>query len=176
MLNREQRRAYLKNLGKKFPGFTITDGVVNVNINDEDGKKRDTVQMDLNNFKTVTHLIRMCAVFESAKETYAEEYTAVEAATSKLQQMILMGEIYEKLVAEVVGHVDAIFGEGSAVKIFGNDSPMPVVVTSFVSDFMPLAKEMAAYMNPSAGVDNVTTAVKKASKRSKKAADRQGDV
>lgn len=56
MLNREQRRAQLKQLGKKFSGIDVTKGTLDIPIKDSDEK----LVLDLMNFDTVYYLSEMC--------------------------------------------------------------------------------------------------------------------
>lgn len=153
-MNREQKRAQLKALGKKFSGINVSNGILDVPI----VGSKETLQVDLMNFGTTMHLMRMCDLFLNMKEHHKDELEAVEAETDKFKSALMFGEIYERMCAEFMSHVEAVFGEGSMKKIFGNIQPVPEAIKQFVHSVAPIVQAAASMMNGGleSGVDDST--------------------
>lgn len=142
MMNREQRRAQLKALGKKIKGLEITNGVVQWPIN-----KNEKLPIDLMDFGVVYHITKICDDFVDVKATYAEDFERINALADERKQMVATVELYyEKISQDFVGHVEGVFGEGSAVKIFGNKHPGMAQVAEFISGVLPLMEVVMALM------------------------------
>lgn len=144
-MNREQRRAQLKALGKKFSGINVSNGVLDVPIVGSE----ESLQVDLMDFGTTMHLMRMCDLFMNMKEHYKSELEAVDAETDKFKASLLFCEIYESMCREFTTHVESVFGEGSMRKIFGNVRPVPEAIKEFVHSVAPIVQAAASMMNGS---------------------------
>lgn len=140
MLNREQRRAQLKQLSKKFSGIDITRGTVDVPIKGCD----EPLVIDTNNFDTVYHLAEMCDKFMNLKESYKEEYEAVESVQDSHSKAMAMIKLYRSIIKDFTSYTDAIFGEGATKRIFGNEAPMPTSIAEFIEDISPIASVLVS--------------------------------
>lgn len=94
MLNREQRRAQLKQLGKKFSGIDVTKGTLDIPIKDSDEK----LVLDLMNFDTVYYLSEMCEKFTNLQESYAEDFDAIDKIADNNRKSMAVIRVYKKLL------------------------------------------------------------------------------
>ena len=74
-MNREQRRAQLKQLGKKFSGIDVTKGTLDMSISGSD----DVVTLDLMNFDTIYYLSEMSEKFSDLQSSYSEDFNAIDS-------------------------------------------------------------------------------------------------
>lgn len=132
-MNREQRRAQLKDLSKKFTGFNITSGVVDIPVG-TDGTK---LQFDTMNYDTIYYLSELVDKFSHIEETYADDFKKVEEADESRRQFATV-KLYKKIITDFCEVVEHIFGEGSVVILFGNTAPMPQVIAEFLEDLAPI--------------------------------------
>lgn len=181
-MGREEKRAAMRRLNKKFTGIDITKGVLEVPVTG----REEPLKVDINNFDTILHLSDMCDKFSDIEKAYPEESEAIEAikqerdaAAEAIQRDIdnartdaeeadlrrkkravisefdnkcvrHMMAMYKKLITDFTVHVDAIFGEGATLKIFGNTSPMPQAIGEFIEDIGPVVEAMVTMLNPEA--------------------------
>lgn len=140
MLNREQRRAQLKQLSKKFSGIDITRGTIEVPIKGCD----EPLTIDTNNFDTIYQLAEMCDKFINLKSAYKEEYNEVESMQDKHGKAMAMIKLYRRIIQDFTTHVDAIFGDGTTKRVFGNEAPMPTSIAEFIEDISPIASVLVS--------------------------------
>lgn len=135
-MNREQRRAKLKQLGRHFDGFDITTGIIELPIKGTDKK----LKLDLYDFETIATLSDMVYNFQNSASIYPEEYKATqeEKDPSKLLHAQVM--YYRKIIASFSESINHLFGANAVVDIFGNKTPMPQVIAEFLDDFIPIVE------------------------------------
>lgn len=131
-MNREQRRAQLKDLSKKFSGFNITRGVVDIPVGDGASVKLDTM-----NYDTIYYLSELVDRFGHIEETYADEFKEIDSVNESRKQFATV-KLYKKIITEFCETVEKIFGEGSVILLFGNTAPMPQAIAEFLEDLAPI--------------------------------------
>ena len=139
-MNREQRRAQLKQLGKKFSGIDITKGTLDIPISDSD----EVVTLDLMNFDTIYYLSEMSEKFSDLQSSYAEDFNAIDNIKDNSKKSMALIRLYKKVVDDFTLYIDKIFGEGATLKIFGNEAPMPQVIGEFIEDLSPVLQAISA--------------------------------
>ena len=139
-MNREQRRAQLKQLGKKFSGIDITKGTLDIPISDSD----EVVTLDLMNFDTIYYLSEMSEKFSDLQSSYAEDFNAIDNIKDNSKKSMALIRLYKKVVDDFTYYVDKVFGEGATLKIFGNEAPMPQVIGEFIEDLSPVLQAISA--------------------------------
>ena len=139
-MNREQRRAQLKQLGKKFSGIDITKGTLDIPISGSD----EVIKLDLMNFDTIYYLSEMSEKFSDLQSSYAEDFDAIDNIKDNSKKSMALIRLYKKVVDDFTYYVDKIFGEGATLKIFGNEAPMPQVIGEFIEDLSPVLQAISA--------------------------------
>lgn len=130
-MNREQRRAALKQAGK-IKGFDITKGVLEIDIANSDEK----LTVDVMDFGVTSALYDLYHKFSNMQETYKEDY---EVAFGEEKNIDAKFALMKKIVMDFSEAVEAIFGEGACTKLFGHKYPQVVQIAEFVEDFKPVA-------------------------------------
>lgn len=139
-MNREQRRAQLKQLGKKFSGIDITKGTLDIPISGSD----EVIKLDLMNFDTIYYLSEMSEKFSDLQSSYAEDFNAIDNIKDNSKKSMALIRLYKKVVDDFTLYIDKIFGEGATLKIFGNEAPMPQVIGEFIEDLSPVLQAVSA--------------------------------
>ena len=139
-MNREQRRAQLKQLGKKFSGIDVTKGTLDIPISDSD----EVITLDLMNFDTIYYLSEMSEKFSDLQSSYAEDFNAIDNIKDNSKKSMALIRLYKKVVDDFAYYVDKVFGEGATLKIFGNEAPMPQVIGEFIEDLSPVLQAISA--------------------------------
>ena len=139
-MNREQRRAQLKQLGKKFSGIDVTKGTLDIPISDSD----EVIKLDLMNFDTIYYLSEMSEKFSDLQSSYAEDFNAIDNIKDNSKKSMALIRLYKKVVDDFTLYIDKIFGEGATLKIFGNEAPMPQVIGEFIEDLSPVLQAVSA--------------------------------
>ena len=139
-MNREQRRAQLKQLGKKFSGIDVTKGTLDIPISDSD----EVIKLDLMNFDTIYYLSEMSEKFSDLQSSYAEDFDAIDNIKDNSKKSMSLIRLYKKVVDDFTYYVDKVFGEGATLKIFGNEAPMPQVIGEFIEDLSPVLQAVSA--------------------------------
>lgn len=170
-MNREQRRAQLRELKKKFTGIDVSSGELEVPIVGSE----EVLRVDLYDFGTTKHLMRMCDLFLNMREHRKEAFEAMEAETDAFRKDLMFSDIYEGVVKEFAGHVDAVFGEGAMLKIFGNVEPVPAPIVEFVKCVAPIVQAAASVMSGELHSAEDNAALKTAAAATA-AAGREGNV
>lgn len=143
-MNREMRRAQLKNLSKKFPGFDISRGILDLPIKNSS----ETVTVDLMNFDTIYYLSEMSARFTNTRAFYKDDFAKIEDAPEDAKSFLTI-RLYKKIITEFTDYVDKIFGEDATKRIFGNKAPMPQAIGEFIQSINPILEALPAFMNDS---------------------------
>lgn len=156
MLNREQRRAQLKALNKKFQGIDIERETLTVPIK---GSK-ETLKVDLTNFKVLYHMNKMCQLFGHIEELYPEEYAAAVSKTNESDKVSALLDLYDHVIYDFAGHVDIVFGEGAMEKIFGHRFPMARSVIDFSASIKDVAQAITVLMGSDLDVPGGTDSSK----------------
>ena len=123
-MNREQRRAMLKNVNKKFTGFDLTDGTLKIPVK-VDGEQKDELQLNLNDYNTFSALYNMYLMFTNIEETYKELFDEADNAPTQMDKVKKTMQAYQTIINDFTNAVDELFGEGASFKIFGVKTPMP---------------------------------------------------
>ena len=139
-MNREQRRAQLKQLGKKFSGIDVTKGTLDIPISDSD----EVIKLDLMNFDTIYYLSEMSEKFSDLQSSYAEDFDAIDNIKDNSKKSMALIRLYKKVVDDFTLYIDKIFGKGATLKIFGNEAPMPQVIGEFIEDLSPVLQAISA--------------------------------
>lgn len=143
MLNREQRRAQLKKLSKKVPGIDITKGTIDIPIKG----KNDKLTLDLMNFDTIYHFSEMCDKFSDVKAAYPVEYADVEEEKDENKKRIKLVRLVKRIITDFTVHVDAVFGDGATIKVFGNTAPVPQTIGEFIEDMSQVLTSLSSLMS-----------------------------
>lgn len=141
-LNREQRRAQLKQLGKKFSGLDITKGTLDIDIKGSDEK----ITIDLMNFDTIYYLTEMSEKFSNLQSAYSEDFEAIDKIEDTMKKSMALVRVYKKVIDDFAFYVDKIFGDGATKRIFGNEAPMPQVIGEFIEDLSPVMQAVTSVM------------------------------
>lgn len=171
-LNREQRRAQLKQLGKKFSGFDITKGTLDIPIIDSESK----LTLDLMNFNTIYYLSEMAEKFSDLQSSYSEDFDAIDSIVDNTKKSMALIRVYKKIIDDFTFYVDRVFGDGATKLIFGNEAPMPQAIGEFIEDLAPVLQAVTTLVkNENSNVSNVQS-ILSSSNVIKYSGDRLGNV
>lgn len=134
MLNREQRRAQLKQLSKKFSGIDITKGTLAIPIKGSD----DSIILDMMNFNTIYYLMELSEKFSDIQSAYSEDFDNIDKIVDNSKKSMALIRLYKKVIDDFTLCIDKVFGEGATLKIFGNEAPMPQAIGEFIEDLSPV--------------------------------------
>lgn len=78
-------------------------------------------------------------------EEEAEIRSQLRVAVNDYDNKIVRHSIrlYKKVISDFTIHVDAVFGDGATMKIFGNKSPMPNSIAEFIEDISPVVEALS---------------------------------
>lgn len=171
-LNREQRRAQLKQLGKKFSGIDVTKGTLDIPISGSD----EVIKLDLMNFDTIYYLSEMSEKFSDLQSSYAEDFDAIDNIKDNTKKSIALIKVYKKVIDDFAYYVDKVFGDGATKLIFGNEAPMPQAIGEFIEDLAPVMQAISTLVqNENSNVSNVQS-ILSSSNVTKYSGDRLGNV
>ena len=136
-MNREQRRAALRQAGK-VKGFDITRGTLEVSIANSDEK----LTVDVMDFEVTESIYNLVRNFSRLEETYKEDYD--KAFNSGAEDIDSKFQLMKKVITDFSSAIEKIFGEDSCVKLFGHKYPMLVQINEFIEDFAPVATTILA--------------------------------
>lgn len=171
-LNREQRRAQLKQLGKKFSGIDVTKGTLDIPISGSD----DVIKLDLMNFDNIYYLSEMSEKFSDLQSSYAEDFDAIDNIKDNSKKSIALIKVYKKVIDDFAYYVDKVFGVGATKMIFGNEAPMPQAIGEFIEDLAPVMQAISTLVqNENSNVSNVQS-ILSSSNVTKYSGDRLGNV
>lgn len=170
-MNREQRRAQIKQLSKKFNGIDVTKGTLDIPIGDD-----DKVTLDLMSFDTIYYLSEMVEKFTDLQGSYTEDFTAIDSIKDKSKKSFAIVRVYKKIIDDFVYYVDKVFGVGATKRIFGNEAPMPQCIGEFIEDLSPILQAVSTLLtNENNSISNVQS-VLSSSNVTKYSGDRLGNV
>lgn len=136
-MNREQRRAMLKNVNKKFTGFDLTDGTLKIPVK-VDGEQKDELHLNLNDYDTFSALYNMYLMFTNIEENYKELFDEADNAPTQMDKVKKTRQAYQTIIKDFVKSVDELFGEGASFRIFGVKTPMPSALVDFLDGLQPV--------------------------------------
>lgn len=171
MLSREQRRAQLKQLGKKFNGLDITKGTLDIPITGSENK----ITLDLMNFDTIYYLMELSEKFSDIQGTYSEDFDSIDKIEDNVKKSMALVRLYKKVIDDFTFYIDKVFGEGATLKIFGNEAPMPQVIGEFIEDLAPVLQAVSTMVTSDANNTSVQS-VLSSSINTKYSGDRLGNV
>lgn len=171
MLNREQRRAQLKQLGKKFNGLDITKGTLDIPITGSENK----ITLDLMNFDTIYYLMELSEKFSDIQGTYSEDFDSIDKIEDNVKKSMALVRLYKKVIDDFAFYIDKVFGEGATLKIFGNEAPMPQVIGEFIEDLAPVLQAVSTMVTSDANNTSVQSVIS-SSINTKYSGDRLGNV
>lgn len=171
MLNREQRRAQLKQLGKKFNGLDITKGTLDIPITGSESK----ITLDLMNFDTIYYLMELSEKFSDIQGTYSEDFDSIDKIEDNVKKSMALVRLYKKVIDDFAFYIDKVFGEGATLKIFGNEAPMPQVIGEFIEDLAPVLQAVSTMVTSDASNTSVQSVIS-SSINTKYSGDRLGNV
>lgn len=170
-MNREQRRAQIKQLSKKFSGIDITKGTLDIPIGND-----DHVTLDLMSFDTIYYLSEMVEKFTDLQSSYGEDFTAIDNIKDNAKKSFAIVKVYKKIIDDFAYYVDKVFGVGATKRIFGNEAPMPQGIGEFIEDLSPILQAVSTLLtSENSGVSNVQS-VLSSSNITKYSGDRLGNV
>lgn len=170
-MNREQRRAQIKQLGKKFSGIDITKGTLDIPIGNG-----DFVTLDLMSFDTIYYFSEMVEKFTDLQSAYGEDFTAIDSIKDKSKKSFAIVRVYKKIIDDFTYYVDKVFGVGATKRIFGNEAPMPQGIGEFIEDLSPILQAVSTLLtNENNSISNVQS-VLSSSNVTKYSGDRLGNV
>lgn len=171
-LNREQRRAQLKQLGKKFSGIDVTKGTLDIPIRGSD----EVIKLDLMNFDTIYYLSEMSEKFSDLQGSYSEDFDAIDSIQDNVKKSMALIRVYKKIIDDFAYYVDKVFGVGATKRIFGNEAPMPQAIGEFIEDLSPVLQAVSTLVsNENSNVSNVQS-ILSSSNVTKYSGDRLGNV
>lgn len=171
-MNREQRRAQIKQLGKKFSGLDITKGTLDIPIN----ASGDFVTLDLMNFDNIYYLSEMAEKFSDLQGSYAEDFDAIDSIKDNVKKSMALIRVYKKIIDDFAGYIDKLFGVGATKRIFGNETPMPQAIGEFIEDLSPVLQAVSTLIsNENNSASNVQS-ILSSSNITKYSGDRLGNV
>lgn len=170
-MNREQRRAQIKQLGKKFSGLDITKGILDIPIGDG-----DHVTLDLMNFDTIYYLSEMAEKFSDLQSSYAEDFNAIDSIKDNTKKSMAIVRVYKKVIDDFTGYVDRVFGVGATKRIFGNEAPMPQAIGEFIEDLSPILQAVSTLITNESNDVSTVQSVLSSSNITKYSGDRLGNV
>ena len=136
-MNREQRRAMLKNVNKKFTGFDLTDGTLKIPVK-VNGEQKDELQLNLNDYNTFSALYNMYLMFTNIEETYKELFDEADNAPTQMEKVKKTMQAYQTIINDFTKSIDELFGDGASFKIFGVKTPMPSSLVDFLDGLQPV--------------------------------------
>ena len=136
-MNREQRRAMLKNVNKKFTGFDLTDGTLKIPVK-VDGEQKDELHLNLNDYNTFSALYNMYLMFTNIEENYKELFDEADNAPTQMDKVKKTMQAYQTIINDFTNAVDNLFGDGASFKIFGVKTPMPSALVDFLDGLQPV--------------------------------------
>lgn len=136
-MNREQRRAMLKNVNKKFTGFDLTDGTLKIPVK-VDGEQKDELQLNLNDYNTFSALYNMYLMFTNIEENYKELFDEADNAPTQMDKVKKTMQAYQTIINDFTKSIDELFGEDASFKIFGVKTPMPSALVDFLDGLQPV--------------------------------------
>lgn len=170
-MNREQRRAQIKQLSKKFSGIDITKGTLDIPIGNG-----DHVTLDLMSFDTIYYLSEMVEKFTDLQSSYGEDFTVIDSIKDNAKKSFAIVKVYKKIIDDFAYYVDKVFGVGATKRIFGNEAPMPQGIGEFIEDLSPILQAVSTLLtSENSGVSNVQS-VLSSSNVTKYSGDRLGNV
>lgn len=168
-MNREQRRAQIKQLGKKFSGLDVTKGTLDIPITGSD----DVVTLDLMNFDTIYYLSEMSEKFSDLQSSYSEDFNAIDNIQDNVRKSMALIRVYKKVIDDFTYYVDKVFGVGATKNIFGNEAPMPQAIGEFIEDLSPILQAVSTLVsNENSNVQSVLSS----SNITKYSGDKLGNV
>lgn len=136
-MNREQRRAMLKNVNKKFTGFDLTDGTLKIPVK-VDGEQKDELHLNLNDYNTFSALYNMYLMFTNIEENYKELFDEADNAPTQMDKVKKTMQAYQTIIKDFTSAIDDLFGDGASFKIFGVKTPMPSALVDFLDGLQPV--------------------------------------
>lgn len=136
-MNREQRRAMLKNVNKKFTGFDLTDGTLKIPVK-VDGEQKDELNLNLNDYNTFSALYNMYLMFTNIEDTYKELFDEADNAPTQMEKVKKTMKAYQTIINDFTNAIDELFGDGASFKIFGVKTPMPSALVDFLDGLQPV--------------------------------------
>ena len=136
-MNREQRRAMLKNVNKKFTGFDLTDGTLKIPVK-VNGEQKDELHLKLNEYNTFSALYNMYLMFTNIEENYKELFDEADNAPTQMDKVKKTMQAYKTIINDFTKSIDELFGEGASFKIFGVKTPMPSALVDFLDGLQPV--------------------------------------
>lgn len=136
-MNREQRRAMLKNVNKKFTGFDLTDGTLKIPVK-VDGEQKDELHLNLNDYNTFSALYNMYLMFTNIEDNYKELFDEADNAPTQMDKVKKTMQAYQTIINDFTKSVDELFGEDASFKIFGVKTPMPSALVDFLDGLQPV--------------------------------------
>ena len=136
-MNREQRRAMLKNVNKKFTGFDLTDGTLKIPVK-VNGEQKDELHLNLNDYNTFSALYNMYFMFTNIEENYKELFDEADNAPTQMDKVKKTMQAYKTIINDFTNSIDELFGEGASFKIFGVKTPMPSALVDFLDGLQPV--------------------------------------
>ena len=136
-MNREQRRAMLKNVNKKFTGFDLTDGTLKIPVK-VNGEQKDELQLNLNDYNTFSALYNMYLMFTNIEDNYKELFDEADNAPTQMDKVKKTMQAYQTIINDFTKSIDELFGDGASFKIFGVKTPMPSSLVDFLDGLQPV--------------------------------------
>lgn len=136
-MNREQRRAMLKNVNKKFTGFDLTDGTLKIPVK-VNGEQKDELQLNLNDYNTFSALYNMYLMFTNLEDTYKELFDEADNAPTQMEKVKKTMQAYKTIINDFTKSIDELFGDDASLKIFGVKTPMPSALVDFLDGLQPV--------------------------------------
>ena len=136
-MNREQRRAMLKNVNKKFTGFDLTDGTLKIPVK-VNGEQKDELHLNLNDYNTFSALYNMYFMFTNIEENYKDLFDEAANAPTRMDKVKKTMQAYQAIIKDFICAIDDLFGDGASFKIFGVKTPMPSALVDFLDGLQPV--------------------------------------
>ena len=136
-MNREQRRAMLKNVNKKFTGFDLIDGTLKIPVK-VNGVQKDELQLNLNDYNTFSALYNMYLMFTNIEGFYKDLFDEADNAPTQMDKVKKTMQAYQTIINDFTNAIDRLFGEGASFKIFGVKTPMPSALVDFLDGLQPV--------------------------------------
>lgn len=136
-MNREQRRAMLKNVNKKFTGFDLTDGTLKIPVK-VNGEQKDELHLNLNDYNTFSTLYNMYLMFTNIEANYKDLFDEAYNAPTQIDQVKKTMQAYQTIINDFTHLIDKLFGDGASFKIFGVKTPMPSALVDFLDGLQPV--------------------------------------
>ena len=154
-MNREQRRAMLKNVNKKFTGFDLTDGTLKIPVK-VNGEQKDELQLNLNDYNTFSALYNMYLMFTNIEENYKELFDEADNAPTQMDKVKKTMKAYQTIINNFTNYIDDLFGDGASFKIFGVKTPMPSALVDFLDGLQPVLELASQIIGEELPTQNVT--------------------